>query len=481
MEGSRTVNSIVEEPASTRVNPIGTPGTESPENPFATPIAVTPVARSQSSRRTPFDRTASAYSAYDVAGPRRRFKSSRLVGDFEKPWLTKSKKDVNWDSIIFYTCVGIGLALAGYVCWNATRGVPNHEYCLIMDDQFENLDNWNHEVQMNGFGTGSFDWTTTDKANSYIDIDGLHIVPTTTLESTDITYDQLINGHTVNLTTDGRSDGKCTADKSVPIDDDKARSPCAAVSNATEGQIINPVRSARLNTRGKKSIRYGRVEVTARMPRGDWMWPAIWMMPQDNVYGDWPRSGEIDIAESRGNDARTYPMGDNLVSSALHWGTATENDRWRMTSGEWGGKRVRYTDKFHTYGLEWSEKYLFTWLDGRLRQVSFIDFTKNKNLWTFGEFAGESVNGSVPVDPWTATGRANTPFDESFFLILNVAVGSTNGWFSDAVGGKPWADNSETPMREFWKANSTWLPTWGAKEDRGMVIKSVKMWQEGKC
>lgn len=188
-----------------------------------------------------------------------------------------------------------------------------------------------------------------------------------TLESTEITYDQLVHGHTVNLTTDGRSDGKCTSDEKATDDEWETRWPCAAVSNSTKGQIINPVRSARLNTKGKKTIRYGRVEVTARMPRGDWLWPAIWMMPQDSVYGEWPKSGEIDIAESRGNDARKYSMGDNLVSSALHWGTATENDRWRRSYGEWGGKRVRYTDDFHTYGLEWSEKYLFTWLDGRLR------------------------------------------------------------------------------------------------------------------
>ncbi|KAH8659712.1 concanavalin A-like lectin/glucanase domain-containing protein [Ilyonectria robusta] len=567
MESSRTVNYTVEEPASTSVNPTGTPRNESPENPFATPIAATPVAPSLTSRRATYVRTA---STYEIAGPRRRFKSSRLIGDFEKPWLNKSKREINWDGIIFYTSVFIGLAIGAYLCWHATRGVPNQDadgeaqYCMIMDDHFENMDNWNYEVQMNGFGTGSFDWTTKDKANSYVDAEGLHIVPTMTLESTDITYEQLVNGHTVNLTTDGRADGKCTTDQ-TQADDLDARYPCAAVSNATKGQIINPVRSARLNTRGKKTIRYGRVEVTARMPRGDWLWPAIWMMPQDNVYGEWPKSGEIDIIESRGNDAQTYDMGDNLVSSALHWGTASINDRWRRSYGEWGGKRVRYSDKFHTYGLEWSEKYLFTWLDGRLRvscraccdgscggvassvsasasgaarrllfppdlfhcphdkfpsapldpgddaarcctlfpatvyttqlnrertlltpavnlqQVIFFDFTKNKNLWTYGEFAGSSVNGSVPVDPWSSTGRANTPFDQSFFLILNVAVGSTNGWFPDAVGGKPWADNSETPMRDFWKSNSTWLPSWGPKEERGMVIKSVKMWQEGKC
>lgn len=222
--------------------------------------------------------------------------------------------------------------------------------------------------------TGSFDWTTADEANSYVDAEGLHIVPTLTTESTDITPNQLINGFKVNMTTDSSTWGKCTSDEDS-VEDDRhpsdVRYPCAAVSNSTKGQIINPVRSARLNTKGKKTIRYGRVEITARMPKGDWLWPAIWMMPQDSVYGDWPKSGEIDIAESRGNDARTYDMGDNIVSSALHWGTATLNDRWRMSYGEWGGSRVRYTQKFHTYGLEWSEKYLFTWLDGRLRVSAY--------------------------------------------------------------------------------------------------------------
>ncbi|KAL2210724.1 concanavalin A-like lectin/glucanase [Sarocladium strictum] len=498
----KSESSTMEESPPTPMNPFATPGAtpgvQTPVNPFATPIGVTPAA-SILSRRPGVSRAVSGHnvagsvsgsyvgsrlSAESHVGPRRRFRSSRLVGDFEKPWLNSGKREINWDSIIFYTCIAIGLGIGGFLCWKETQGVPNHDYCLIMDDQFQNMDNWNHEVQMNGFGTGSFDWTTSDEANSYVDAEGLHIVPTLTTETTNITPDQLVNGYKVNMTTDAEKWGKCTSDEDSIADDQHphdVRYPCASVSNSTKGQIINPVRSARLNTKGKKTIRYGRVEVTARMPKGDWLWPAIWMMPQDNVYGEWPKSGEIDIAESRGNDARTYSMGDNIVSSALHWGTATANDRWRMSKGEWGGQRVRYSEKFHTYGLEWSEKYLFTWLDGRLRQVLFFDFPKSKNLWTYGEFAGESVNGSVPVDPWSGTGRPNTPFDQDFFLILNVAVGGTNGWFPDAMGGKPWSDSSETPMRDFWKSNSTWLPSWGPKEERGMVIKSVKMWQQGKC
>lgn len=417
-----------------------------------------------------------------------------------------------------------------------------------MDDTFQNLNNWNHEVQMNGFGyvlspftqlppntfrNGAFDWTTDDEANSYVDAQGLHIVPTMTLESTDITRDQLLNGFTVNMTTNSKTWGKCTA-KDIKKSND--RWPCAARSNATLGQIINPVRSARLNTKGKKTIKYGRVEVTARMPKGDWMWPAIWMMPQDDVYGEWPKSGEIDIAESRGNDARKYPMGNNLVSSALHWGTATENDRWRRAYGEWGGKRVIYSEDFHVYGLEWSEKYLFTWLDGRLRvshlttpcELMILTLHSKCNSLTSPRtrISGPTVNsraspstapsplthGAAPVvktllstSPSISSSTSQSavptagsrkslhfpynPNTKAHFLISltisRLRAGKlsrlTHFCYRDAIGDKPWADSSETPMRDFWKANDTWLPTWGPVKDRGMIVKSVRMWQEGAC
>ncbi len=160
---------------------------------------------------------------------------------------------------------------------------------------------------MDGFGTGSFDWTTTDPLNSYIDSAGLHIVPTLTNETTSITSDQMYSGYTLNLT----DDGSCT---------DTKQSACSIVSDPTKGKMVPPVRSARLVTKGTKSIKYGRVEVVAKLPRGDWLWPAIWMMPENSVYGDWPRSGEIDIMESRGNDWDYASGGRDLYYGSLHWG-----------------------------------------------------------------------------------------------------------------------------------------------------------------
>lgn len=84
-----------------------------------------------------------------------------------------------------------------------------------------------------------------------------------TLDTTSITGDQLLDGYTLNLTRDG----SCTASDDAD---------CVVTSNFTGGTIINPVRSARLSTKNKKTITYGRVEVVAKMPAGDWLWPAIW-------------------------------------------------------------------------------------------------------------------------------------------------------------------------------------------------------------
>jgi beta-glucanase (GH16 family) len=155
------------------------------------------------------------------------------------------------------------------------------------------------------------------------------------------------------------------------------------------------------------------------------------MMPEDSVYGVWPRSGEIDIAESRGNSGDTYHTGgrDSIIS-ALHWGPVPEVDGFYKTSGAHAVRRTDYSEQFHTYGVEWNEHYIFTYIDSRLLQVIFVNFDKKKNMWERGGFGENIVNHSALFDPWSQTGRHNTPFDENFYLILNVAVGGTNGFFT---------------------------------------------------
>ncbi|KAK3075863.1 hypothetical protein LTR53_000436 [Teratosphaeriaceae sp. CCFEE 6253] len=442
-------------------------------NPFATP---------QSSRSATQEKP--AYAGYfppvqtkSYVARRRKFQSARLrPGEFdEKPWIL-GKDDPNFkrkriERGIFWGCVVFGVVIGGAICAFEYINVSTGSFCLFLEDDFHNIDpnTWSYEIQRGGFGTGSFDWTTDDPKNAYTDAEGLHIVPTLTTETTDITNAQLNDGYVLNLTTAKT----CTSDDYTM---------CSIRSNVTAGTIINPVRSARLSTKSKKSIRYGRVEVTAKMPQGDWLWPAIWMMPEDDVYGAWPQSGEIDIAESKGNSPLNYTNGRDAMLSTLHWGPSTTTDAFWRTSGKHMLKRTDYSDAFHVYGLEWSEKYLFMYIDSRLLQVFFIKFTQGpSSMWNRGKFGETIVNKSALADPWSQTGSDNTPFDQSFYLILNVAVGGTNGYFEDGVGNKPWGDASLTAPGEFWQASPIWLPTWGEGDKRGMTVKSVKMYNEGIC
>lgn len=262
-----------------------------------------------------------------------QFRSYRLVGEYERPWVTdKRMKRSKYNNLIVYIFMVIGFGVAGYICYTAYASVPKNDYCLILDEDFKTLDTsiWSHEVQLDGYGTGSFDWTTSDPQNSFVDEEGLHIIPTLTNQSTSITNEQIYNGYTVNLT----ADGTCTDPRNTPYN-------CVVRSDNRLGYTIPPVRSARLTTKGTKTIRYGRVEVVAKMPQGDWLWPALWMMPQDDVYGGWPRSGEIDIAESRGNGA-DYPLGGrDTYTSTLHWGPTTSLNAYWLTTA---GRKIKRSD-----------------------------------------------------------------------------------------------------------------------------------------
>jgi beta-glucanase (GH16 family) len=72
--------------------------------------------------------------------------------------------------------------------------------------------------------------------------------------------------------------------------------------------------------------------VKAKIPSGDWVWPAVWMLPEENVYGNWPSSGEIDIMESRGNrkllDKKGINIGSDQVGATLHFGVSREKRKF---------------------------------------------------------------------------------------------------------------------------------------------------------
>ncbi|PCD20518.1 hypothetical protein FGRA07_04670 [Fusarium graminearum] len=261
-------------------------------------------------------------------------------------------------------------------------------------------------------------------------------------------------------------DGTCTS---------KVWSNCVAATNLTGGNntIIPPVRSGRINTKKGANIKYGRIEVTAKLPEGDWLWPAIWMLPKTSKYGPWPRSGEIDIIESRGNNWTYKQGGNDIISSALHWGPNSANDGWWKTNNKRKALHTTYSAGFNMFGLEWSEKYLFTYVNTRLLQVTYTNF--KKPMYQRGGFPDVDQNGTRLDDPWAAANDVNAPFDQEFYLIINLAVGGTNGWFQDGKSGKPWYDASPTAKNDFWDARDQWYPTW--KQPQVEVSRVVMMQQ----
>ncbi|KAH8661985.1 putative beta-1,3-glucan-binding protein [Xylariales sp. PMI_506] len=420
-------------------------------NPFASP--------SVSGHGSSFDSSNAVRPAIKER-PTRYFRSRRVCkGEIEKPWLNKKDPKEKWVTILPIIGIFLGLGISGFLVWDGIRSVINHKYCLVFEDDFSNGFNtalWNKEVQVGGFGNGEFEETTGDNQNVYISNGNLLIKPS-------LQDDALIEADSIiNLL----ADGTCTSTR--PSD-------CIAVTNTTVGNatIVPPTKSGRINTKGKASIKYGRIEVTAKLPQGDWLWPAIWMLPVSDTYGPWPASGEIDIVESRGNNYTYAQGGNDIVSSTLHWGPDPANDGWWRTNVKRQALHSTYSAGFNTFGLEWSQGYLFTYVNSRLLQVLYTNF--DEPLWQRGDFPNANDNGSRLADPWSQTGRSNTPFDQPFYLVLDVAVGGTNGWFQDGQSGKPWLDGSPNAKKDFWYSQESWLPTWTTP---GMEVSKVAMWQQ---
>ena len=149
--------------------------------------------------------------------------------------------------------------------------------------------------------------------------------------------------------------------------------------------------SGKVTSKGKQSFLYGRIEMRAQIPEGGGMWPAFWMMPQDDVYGGWAASGEIDIMESA-NDMTT-------VGGTLHFGGSWPDNT--STGGSYSLGGSSFADDFHIYTVEWEPDVMRWYVDGVLFS------TKTSSQW---------YTDAAPGNP-------RAPFDQEFYIILNAAVG----------------------------------------------------------
>lgn len=335
---------------------------------------------------------------------------------------------------------------------------------MIFQDEFNKLDFsvWEHELTLAGDGNWCFQEYTNNRTNSYVKNGVLYIKPTLTSA---VIGQGAVEGNpatTIDLSSLEPA-MQCTGD---------AFYGCSRTSSSSN--YLNPIQSAALRTAKSFSFKYGRVEVRAKLPRGDWLWPAIWLLPRWAEYGQWPMSGEIDIMESRGNAPGYAYHGSDYFGSTLHWGPYYPQDPFQKTRVEYqlpAGKS--FADDFHIFGLYWDSTGLYTYLDTDSNKVLKVNWTQpttsNNYFYDLGQF--NSTLGAA--NPWAYSSKG-APFDQEFYLILDVAVGGAINYFMEDAN-RPW-HNDEYATKDFWNARSQWLPTWQG-DDAAMQVDYVRVWQ----
>ncbi|KAJ7472249.1 glycoside hydrolase family 16 protein [Mycena galericulata] len=405
--------------------------------------------------------TALALPAPPAPAPSTRL-AEKLSKD-EKPWLQRSapRARVSWWLTALCMLIGLaGAALLAYFGMASVEVFKDSQLCAVMSDDFSNgldLENtWTREVQLGGFGNAEFQIASSFDNVSYVKNQELYIYPQLT---SDWLGESTVETGTVTLDPCTQALTNATA--------------CTASGNGVNS-VINPVMSARISTIDHFNIQYGRVEVVAKIPRGDWLWPAIWMLP---VNGTWPEGGEMDIMEARGNGPEYAAQGSNFVRSTVQYGPFAA--LVARLFGWYGLKRTSFDKGFHTYGVEWDEQWMRFYVDTRVHTTLDITTkTTKQSFWNRAGFPTTAQNGSGIVAVENPYQNINSPFDQPFYLIIDLAVGGTSGWFPDGVGNKPWFDGSLTAMYDFWTKQSTWYATWPSEADRSFRISSVKMWKK---
>ena len=150
----------------------------------------------------------------------------------------------------------------------------------------------------------------------------------------------------------------------------------------------------------KYAKKYGRVEARIRIDGGGTgLWPAFWMMPEDDVYGTWAASGELDIMEARGSNT-------GAVDGTIHYGSQWPNNK--SIGGHYSSDLAGYDENFttqewHTYAVEWLPGEIRWYMDNQL-------FYKTSNWYSTTD--SNAANFTYPA-----------PFDQNFYILLNLAVG----------------------------------------------------------
>lgn len=175
--------------------------------------------------------------------------------------------------------------------------------------------------------------------------------------------------------TNGKGQLEITATKIPPVADDELPYNCFGDCEYFSGRI---------KTQGKVKFKYGRLEARIKLPAGEGVWPAFWLLGSNITAKNWPNCGEIDVIELRGREP------NNAIASAHgpgYSGAASKTGVRKLP--------VSLADDYHVYAIEWAANKINWYLDGKLYHTLSSKSVKPKSY----------------------------PFNQDFFLILNLAMG----------------------------------------------------------
>jgi beta-glucanase (GH16 family) len=167
--------------------------------------------------------------------------------------------------------------------------------------------------------------------------------------------------------------------------------------------------SARMKTRKRDGTPlftklYGRFEFRAKVPWGKGLWPALWLLPQDDKYGGWAASGEIDVMEIVGEKP-------HQVLNSIHFGSVYPKRSLITHVHELpGGSTVA---DWHVYAVEWDPGEIRFYVDGVHTTTQSFWWSCSKTV----DGAGIEATRKADINDWPA------PFDQPFYIVMNVAVG----------------------------------------------------------
>ncbi|XP_017072228.1 gram-negative bacteria-binding protein 1 [Drosophila eugracilis] len=211
--------------------------------------------------------------------------------------------------------------------------------------------------------------------------------------------------------------------------------------------IMPPIVTPRICTKETFAFQYGRIEIRAKLPKGDWIIPLLLLEPLTEWYGQSGyESGQLRVALARGNSVLRMPRGKLVDGRSLYGGPVLSTDA-HQREDLWLSKRKisHFGDDFHTYGLEWGSNRLLFSVDGQVY--------------------GEMLNGFAELDenPRWKQGGPMAPFDRMFYISLGLSVGGFGDFVDNlrtATYEKPWTNYHPQAKLQFHQSQEQWLPTW---------------------